>query len=170
MKPRVYLDLDGVMADFDRHYADLFGSYHPGIEDGILWGNIDSTPDFFLTMPPFPEARNFFDSVVSALFWTPGASEVTSRLAILTACPKSNYAHVASQKREWVREHITPWVTVLPTAGGSTKPLFMHSPGDILIDDFDRNTKAWEKSGGRAILHTGDLRASFRALEAMLAA
>lgn len=42
---------------------------------------------------------------------------------------------------------------VLPVMGGSNKPLFMHQAGDILIDDFRRNTEAWAAAGGRAILH-----------------
>lgn len=29
----------------------------------------------------------------------------------------------------------------------------MHSRGDILIDDFEKNTKAWALEGGFAILH-----------------
>lgn len=29
----------------------------------------------------------------------------------------------------------------------------MHSRGDILIDDFERNTTAWKLEGGFAILH-----------------
>lgn len=172
MKPRIYLDLDGVMADFDRHYGDRFDTYHDAIPDDELWGKINSSPDFFRTMPAFPDARRFFDNVVNLLFWgshTPlHASNVTASLAILTACPKSNYAHVANQKRGWVREHLADWVTVLPAAGGTSKPLFMHAPGDILVDDFERNTTAWETAGGRAILHKGDLRASFEALEAMV--
>jgi hypothetical protein len=74
---------------------------------------------------------------------------------ILTACPKSNYAHVAGQKVAWVREHLSASVTVLPVLGGSSKPLFMHAQGDVLIDDYRRNTEAWEAAGGVAILHRG---------------
>lgn len=72
---------------------------------------------------------------------------------ILTACPKSNWAHVATQKAEWVRSHLSAHVTVLPVLGGSSKPLFMHTKVDILIDDFRRNTEAWAAAGGLAILH-----------------
>lgn len=149
--PRVYLDLDGVMADFDRHYADLFGHYHKAIPDDELWSKIHSMPDFFRTMPVMDGARTAF-GYLSALC----DSSYLGHLSILTACPKSAYAHVARQKRDWVREHLSPFVTVLPTAGGTSKPLFMHAPGDILIDDFERNCSAWSKAGGLAILHDGD--------------
>ncbi|WP_066765669.1 hypothetical protein [Sphingobium sp. CCH11-B1] len=159
---RLYLDLDGVFADFDRHYADLFGDYHPAIPDDELWGKIHSMPTFFRDMPVCPSAQSFY--------WEVDAVWPLASVAVLTACPKSAYAHVAGQKRAWVREHLSPSLTVLPVAGGSSKPLFMHAPGDILIDDFARNTTAWEKAGGRAILHTGDFEATGTALKAMLEA
>jgi len=162
---RIFLDLDGVLADFDRHYADLFGHYHNAIPDDELWGKIHSQPSFFRDMPPFRDAKPFLLGVVM-LATKAGVRDVS----VLTACPKSAYAHVAGQKRAWVYEHLSPHLTVIPTAGGSSKPLFMHSPGDILVDDFERNTSAWEKAGGRAILHKGDLGASLATLRGMLSA
>lgn len=161
--PRLYLDLDGVFADFDRHYADLFGHYHKAIPDAELWGKIHSMPTFFRDMPVCPGAKEFFFDVRKSYLWGDFAE-----LSVLTACPKEAYAHVAGQKREWVREHLSRFVTVLPVAGGSSKPLFMHEPGDILIDDFERNTKAWEAAGGRAILHAGDFELTRAALKSLL--
>lgn len=164
---RVFLDLDGVMADFDTHYANLFGHYHKAIPDDELWGKIHATPSFFRDIPPFKDARAFYRRVENLLYDRFGYD---GNVSILTACPKSAYAHVAGQKRGWVREHLCGNATVIPAAGGTSKPLFMHEPRDILIDDFERNTSAWEKAGGRAILHTGDLEASFQALQGMLIA
>lgn len=149
--PRLYLDLDGVFADFDAHYAAMFGKYDKDIPDAELWGKIHASPSFFRDLPMCPGAAEFFREAMRAY----SLCDVHD-IAILTACPKDNYAHVARQKREWVREHLSTSVMVLPTAGGSSKPLFMHEPGDILIDDFDRNTNAWKAAGGRAILHKGD--------------
>lgn len=139
--PRIYLDLDGVMADFDRSFRECFGLDCREMADNALWAQINSHKFFFRELPPCEGAIEFFRSI-----------EHLDPI-ILTACPKSNYAHVAGQKREWVREHLSTRVTVLPTWGGSSKPLFMHARGDILIDDFERNTSRWEKAGGRAILH-----------------
>ncbi|WP_156392858.1 hypothetical protein [Rhizobium sp. Root1220] len=140
-QPRVYLDLDGVMADFDAHFPALFGVDHRGLADDTMWATINAHPSYFRDMPQCPGAKEFFDRIS----WL---SPI-----ILTACPSSNYAHVARQKREWVREHLSTTCHVLPVMGGRNKPLFMHSRGDILIDDFERNTKAWQQEGGIAILH-----------------
>ncbi|MFG1401987.1 5' nucleotidase, NT5C type [Xanthobacter sediminis] len=140
-KLTLYLDLGGVMADFDAHFPATFGLDHRGLADDAMWERINSHPSYFRDMPLMSGALEFFREI--------------EHLApvILTACPKSAYAHTAKQKRAWVREHLGEDVVVLPVMGGRNKPLFMHQVGDILIDDFRRNTEAWEASGGRAILH-----------------
>ncbi len=138
---RPFLDLDGVMADFDAAFPDVFGLDHRSMADDDMWAKINGHPDFFLSLPPCPGALDFFERIR----WL--------QPIILTACPKSNYAHVARQKREWVRKHLGKDVMVLPTQGGTAKPLFMHAPGDILIDDFDKNAHAWAAAGGCSILH-----------------
>lgn len=139
--PRIYLDLDGVMADFDAHFPTTFNCDHRSMADDDMWAQINGHPSYFRDMPVCPGAIEFWDTIRHM------------EPIILTACPRSNYAHVARQKREWVRQHLSCGAMVLPVMGGRNKPLFMHEPGDILIDDFERNTKAWEAEGGIAILH-----------------
>lgn len=153
---RVYLDLDGVMADFDAHFPATFGLDHRGMADDDMWSTINGHPSYFRDMPPCAGAVEFFRSI--------------EHLApiILTACPKSNYPHVAGQKREWVREHLSATATILPVMGGRHKPLFMHAPGDILVDDWEKNTAAWTAAGGVAILHR-DFGSTASALLALLA-
>lgn len=138
---KLYLDLDGVMADFDRHFPNVFGVDHRSLAEDALWERIHSHPSFFRDLPVCDGAVAFFDRYSYA------------DPIILTACPRTNYQHVARQKREWVREHLSSRCTVLPVMGGRNKPLFMHAAGDILVDDFERNIQAWEKEGGLGILH-----------------
>lgn len=148
----LFLDLDGVMADFDGEFPRVFGLDHRDLADDEMWAKINSHPNFFRSLPPMAGALDFFGSVK---YFNP---------VILTACPKSNYAHVAAQKRAWVREHLSPNCVVLPVLGGHNKPLFMHRPGDILIDDFGKNCVAWREHGGVAIKHEGDWKQTKRAL------
>lgn len=140
-QPHVYLDLDGVMADFDAHFPATFGLDHRSMADDDMWAQINAHPSYFRDMPVCEGAKEFFFRIE----WL--------NPIILTACPRSNYAHVARQKREWVREHLSASCHILPVMGGRNKPLFMHSRGDILIDDFEKNTTAWALEGGFAILH-----------------
>lgn len=150
---RLYLDLDGVMADFDAHFPAVFGLDHRGMADDAMWATINAHPSYFRDMPPCPGAIEFFGEIKHL------------EPIILTACPRTNYANAAMQKRAWVREHLSSTITILPVMGGRNKPLFMHASGDILIDDFEKNTKAWAEAGGVPILHR-----SFDATRAALAA
>lgn len=139
---KFYLDLDGVMADFDAHFPAVFGLDHRSMADDAIWATINAHPSYFRDMPPCPGAIEFFREI-----------EHLDPI-VLTACPKTNYAHAATQKRAWVREHLSSTITILPVMGGRHKPLFMHAPGDILIDDFAKNINAWREAGGVGILHT----------------
>jgi hypothetical protein len=155
-RARVYLDLDGVMADFDAHFPATFGTDHRSMADDAMWLRINAHPTYFRDMPPCPGSLDFYREIAHL------------NPIVLTACPRTNYAHAAKQKRGWVREHLGGHVTVLPVMGGHNKPLFMHAEGDILIDDFEKNTLAWSAAGGVAILHR-DFATTRRALIAALA-
>lgn len=141
MKTRLYIDLDGVMADFDKHFFELWGVESSKLDDPTLWKWINEEVNFFLNLPLCEGALDFFKSVEHL------------NPTILTACPKSNYAISAVQKRRWVYKHLSKDVTVIPMLGGRNKFLFMHAPGDILIDDFEKNCIPWAGHGGIAILH-----------------
>lgn len=137
----LYLDLDGVMADFDSAFPAVFGVDHRALLEAHMWEHINGHPSFFRDLPAFPGAVEFFRKVEHL------------NPVILTACPKTNYPHVAAQKRAWVREHLSTTCWVLPVLGGVNKPLFMHQPGDILVDDWKKNCEAWQAAGGTAIKH-----------------
>ncbi len=145
MNRRLYIDLDGVLADFDGAFLETFGFDHrdPSTSDAEMWAAIHSHGSYFRGLPPCLGALEFFESVRHL------------DPHILTACPKSDYANVAYQKIGWVREHLGAGVTVLPSPGGQAKPLFMRAKGDILIDDFAKNCRAWSEHGGVAIQHSG---------------
>lgn len=138
---KIYLDLDGVMADFDRYFIELFGVSSDTLDDNTLWKWINNHGNFFNNLPLCEGAIDFFNEIKH------------HDVSILTACPKTNYAVAAVQKRAWVYRHLSPDVTVIPMLGGKNKCLFMHSPGDVLIDDFEKNCIPWAEHGGFAIHH-----------------
>lgn len=141
MTTRIYLDLDGVMADFDKYFLDTFGVESHKLDDPTLWKLINGHENFFLNLPLMEGALDFFRSIEHL------------PVSILTACPKSNYTSAAMQKRRWVYKHLSKDVTVIPMMGGKNKCLFMHAPGDVLIDDFEKNCIPWAEHGGFAIHH-----------------
>ena len=151
----IFLDLDGVLADFDEGFRRLSGvtptEFKETRSDGAMWKLINATKrdTFFRGLPLFDLGRKFFESVRDF------ANYQGWGLEILTACPKSNYTSVALQKKAWVAEHLCPELRVLCVPGGRNKFLFLNKKGDILIDDHLRNLVPWKEEGGEAIHHQG---------------
>ena len=67
MTPRLFLDADGVLADFDRGARMLLGSspkeYIAKHGGGSFWKRLARAPNFFGTLPEMPDARTLFNAV-----------------------------------------------------------------------------------------------------------
>jgi hypothetical protein len=137
----LFVDLDDVLADFTGWCVVQFDQTPSRLGQDRLWERVHAHPTFFRDMPPAPGALAFWKRIQHL---SP---------TILTACSETEYVSGATQKREWVREHLGWGVRMLPCKGGKYKQLFMHSPGDVLIDDFRLNIDRWNAAGGRGILH-----------------
>lgn len=138
----LFVDLDDVLADFEGGFLQEFGVHCDSLEDQEMWRRIHAHGSFFRDLPPWEGALHFFSCLR-------GLNPI-----VLTACPAGDrYLDVASQKREWVREHLGAHVPVIPTPGSRAKTAFMHAKGDILIDDYDLNVSRWMTAGGFAIHH-----------------
>lgn len=151
---RIFLDLDGVMADFDKHFTDLFGLEPPskgGTDDDTMWKLVYEHGNFFRTMPLMEGAKRFYMAAALAGI----------EFIILTAASKKHYQHVAEQKMEWVRKHFGPIILTLPVYGSSSKALFIQNKDDILIDDYKKNCDRWTAAGGIAIHHQGDFNQTY---------
>lgn len=109
-----YLDLDGVMADFDKAFPERFGVSHIDMEKKVMWKHIEKDPEFFVNLPPMEGALEAWGS------WMHWMNPI-----ILTACSVSHFESVAKQKREWVRKHLGRGVQMIPVTDGKLKPLAM---------------------------------------------
>jgi hypothetical protein len=142
MTPRLFLDLDGVLADFDGGFERIFGVHPSQVEDDWLHERLAGKPDFFSEIPMIPGAHAFFFAVMPL------------NPMILTAVPRHNQHEAAAAKMRWVREHIDPNVPVLCVRGGRHKRMFVQQPGDVLVDDHAPNCNNWLGAGGDPILFT----------------
>lgn len=145
-KPTIYLDMDGVLADFDRGAEAAIGTTNTYKWEWIhgsnaFWRALDAVPDFFLRLPPMPDALLLFGNVRHL------------DPIVLTALPKSGSEDIDRQKREWIRKYFGADVRVV-TCLTHEKPDYC-LPGDILVDDRNVNAAPWIDRGGRYVLHTG---------------
>ena len=140
MKPRLFLDLDGVLADFDAGAEALLGmspaAYERKRSKRDFWFRLMRADDFYGSLPKMPDAQLLFDAVKHL------------KPTILTGLPLGKWA--APQKVRWVERHF-PGTPIITTMARDKRD---HAKeGDVLVDDQLRHRHLWEEVGGIFIHH-----------------
>jgi hypothetical protein len=140
---QIFLDCDGVLADFDSAAIRLFAGQHPRHArehhgEREFWHRIRTAGQFYRDLPLLPDAMELYRAVRHL------------HPIILTGCPVGGWAE--QQKRGWVAEHF-PGVEII-TCRVKEKFMHMKHPGDVLVDDFLRFKEIWEEAGGIFVQHT----------------
>ena len=149
---KIYFDMDGVLADFDRGVIELCGmepldqANRTPEEDHALWEKIREVGHFYDKLELMPGAKELFDAVYG---------KYGSRCEILTGIPKPKRGIVSAgeDKKNWVRRLLSEDV-VVNIVFREQKPEYCSGRDCILIDDLKKNIISWEMFGGRGILHT----------------
>lgn len=140
---KVYLDVDGVFADFDKKVAEIAPGYTRMSNE--IWGPISRVPDFFLELELMVESLDLIRILDGY------------ELEFLTALPQpTGFLYSAdADKRAWLKRHVSAAIPINTVVGGVNKVRWLKdNPGSVLIDDYDRNIKLWEEHGGIGILFT----------------
>jgi hypothetical protein len=141
MAGQIYLDLDGVLADFDRGAGSIFKmsphEYESKYGPGRFWKKLATTDDFYNTLELLPDAMDLYNAVKD------------QDPIILTGLPIGRWAE--PQKRKWAERHFPKVQVITTTARNKHK---FCSPGDVLVDDRDKYRDKWEEAGGIFIHHT----------------
>jgi hypothetical protein len=134
VEPHLFLDADGVLADFDRGACELLGvkpkSFIAKHGRGPFWKRLASAKNFYGDLPEMPDAHILFHAVKHL------------KPTILTGLPLGNWA--AGQKVEWAAEHF-PGVPII-TCMARDKHKHM-KPGDVLVDDREKHRAVYEAAG-----------------------
>ncbi len=137
----LFLDCDGVLADFDAGAKALLGmsprEYEARRGRGAFWKRLANAPDFYANLPEMPDARILFEAVKHL------------QPTILTGLPLGNWA--APQKVKWAAEHF-PGVPII-TCMARDKHKHM-KPGDVLVDDRENHRAAYEAEGVVFVHHS----------------
>lgn len=147
MRNTLYLDMDGVVADFNE-YAYRVHGFDPEVEyPDKEWNEIAKNPRLYKDLKKTPYA----DDLVN--FCRTFARMNDMDFYFLTAVPKSNRLHWAFyDKVTWALFFFTD---VPVHFGPFSKDKHIHcNKGDILIDDRLSNIQEWKHAGGIGILHT----------------
>ena len=137
---QLYLDCDGVLADFDKGATAVLGLQPRVFEKrhglGRFWQKLAEAPDFYFSLPLMGDAIELFEAVRHL------------DPVILTGLPRGNWA--ADQKVRWAARHF-PGTRIITTLARDKRD---HArEGDVLVDDQDRHRPLWEDVGGVFIHH-----------------
>lgn len=138
---KIFLDCDGVLADFDSYAHAIFGAPPRAAEETIgtpaFWGTLQAHEGFYARLPVLDGARELYEAVKHL------------HPTILTGMPLGDWAE--PQKRAWAEKHF-PGVPVICCLS-KDKRLHME-PGDVLVDDYLKYRHLWEEAGGIFVHHT----------------
>lgn len=145
----VYVDMDGVLADFKGHFKHLFDKDVSSIGDPEIWGFIEK----------YGKAK-FFEE----LPWTSGGRELWNfvtknfmNVKILTALGKSDKISNQTRqgKKSWLSHHIPNLSdSDINMVQNKHQKKWYSRPGDIIIDDTPIVIDEWNKKDGIGILYT----------------
>ncbi len=149
---KIYLDMDGVLADFFAEYAKLAGvtsgSYRdipPAKADPTLDKMIGT--DFFARLPMFPTAPSLIKLVLS---YVPTYDICSSPL-------RGDHSNSAKWKKVWIQKHLSPQPRdVVITGTKERHAVNADGSPNILIDDRGTNIVAWRARGGIGIKYQAD--------------
>lgn len=144
----IYLDMDGVVADFNSFVSALLNR-EIGWEGRDLsddeWAVLASYPRLYFHLSVIPEGRKLVEL----------AKSLSPDVKFLTAIPRRTTIETAEKdKREWLSLHF-PGVPMEIGPHSKDKQLWC-KPGDILVDDKKSNVEEWYSKQGIAIHHLGN--------------
>ena len=143
IKPRVYLDMDGVLADFFGEWAKLAGVEHykdiDNAEEKLQL--VRDHPTFWIDLPLLPHARALVKTVIEKY----GEYRVCST-------PLNGDERSKPGKIAWLNKH---FADMPPAEIVLTHNKAEHAQHDgvasILVDDFGSNINKWRAAGGIGI-------------------
>lgn len=140
MNRQLYLDCDGVLADFETGAAAVLGMHPKAFEKrhgiGRFWAKLARAPDFYFGLPLLDGATELFEAVKHL------------DPIILTGLPQGNWA--ADQKVRWAARYF-PGTRIITTMARDKRK---HAKaGDVLVDDQIRHAHLWEEASGVFIHH-----------------
>jgi hypothetical protein len=147
-KVTLYVDLDGVLVDFDKGFTDISGglSKFQFIEKHgkkALWDLINSKgSDWWADLDFMPNGRTLWENIkgLDVTILTSGSVKNTGTFAI-------------EGKRRWVEKNLGTVPTIVVDASYMKQYYAKENPYNVLIDDLPSNITEWSTKGGTGILH-----------------
>ena len=146
---KIYVDMDGVVADFDKRFTDLSGmspsDYEAKNGKNAFWDFIDVKHKlaFWVGIPPMSDAQSLMDYV----------SKHDYEMLTAPSIKKESLMGKGLWIRNWANKGLFPSKPKVNYKPAKNKHHFA-APNHILIDDKQSTIDSWNAAGGIGILHT----------------
>ncbi|MBN2510775.1 MAG: glutathione S-transferase N-terminal domain-containing protein [Spirochaetales bacterium] len=141
---KLFVDLDGVLVDFDRGVKEITGKLPRELFIGTMWAILAKTPGFYDRLAWMPDGKELWETVRHL------------EPVILTGLPRGSWAE--PQKRTWCTRELGCDVQVIAcmTRDKAERARAVTAEGavPVLIDDREKTRESWEAMGGVFIHHT----------------
>jgi hypothetical protein len=147
---KIYVDMDGVVADFDQRFRDLAGMGPKEFEEkygkNAFWDFIDEGNNklvFWVGIPPMSDAKQLIDYV----------SKYNYEMLTAPSLKKQSLMGKGLWMKNQTNKGLFPSKPKVNYRNASNKKDFA-APNHILIDDREDTINSWNAAGGIGILHT----------------
>jgi hypothetical protein len=146
----VYLDCDGVLADFNRYAIEKLGKMFNTFPDSqSAWDAMHKHQNVYMDLEPMPDAFDLVKGVFEL------KKDFGFRVGVLTAIPKIGRIPEARQhKIYWILKHFPELRENFAIGPHAEHKQYHCRAGDVLIDDSQKNIPQWNSKSGFGILHT----------------
>lgn len=148
----VYLDMDGVLADFDKKTLELIGKQlrdFPTSKEG--WDAISHVQNIYEILDPMPDANQ----LVEGVFELQRQFNYNFDIGVLTAIPRiGSVPNARLHKRAWIQRYYPELIFNFNIGPHAVHKQLHARKGDVLIDDSEKNIPQWNSVGGFGIFHT----------------
>lgn len=142
----IYLDMDGVIADFDKKYIELHGITPREAEKHKKFDHLFTE---FIQKKGF-QTLDLMPGAIDGLTFLRKHLTVPTQILSSTA-NEARYDEISKQKKIWLETH---GITFTPNfVPGKRHKYKFAAPDHIIIDDTESVIDQWKEAGGIGILH-----------------
>ena len=150
---KIYFDMDGVLADFERGIREICGvepipqsEERDAETEDKMWNLVKEAGHFYDMLEIMPGAEELFNTVYG---------KYGDKCEILSGIPRPRRGidSAADDKTNWIRRLLSKDIK-MNLVFRKDKAGFCHGKGDILIDDYEKNITELNEMGGPGVLYT----------------